>query len=107
MNVEKFCVKCLHEIVCDTTEHHWCCECFATRTIQTGEFDFELEFVPHYWIRTDAIPQMIDELRALRVLCEVCGMFCEQLPVEVRESLHAIPGIEKTHSHNPAPNKQM
>lgn len=40
-----------------------------------------------------------DELRALRELREVCGMYCEQLPVEVREALHAVPEIEKTHSH--------
>lgn len=37
------------------------------------------------------------ELRALRELREVCGSYCERLPVEVREALHAIPGIEKTH----------
>lgn len=97
MDVEKFCVKCLHEVFCDTTEHHWCCECFATRTIQTGEFDFDLEYIPPHWIETASIPQMIDEFRALR---EICGMYCEQLPVEVREVLHAIPEIEKTHKHS-------
>ena len=56
-----------------------------------------LEYIPFHWIETDTIPKMIDELRALRELRVACGMYCEQLPVEVREALHAIPEIEKTH----------
>ena len=45
----------------------------------------------------------MDELQALRELREICGMYCEQLPVEVREALHKVPEIEKTHSHKNKP----
>ena len=38
----------------------------------------------------------IDALENLR---EVAGMYCNRLPVEVGEALHAIPHIEKEHSH--------
>lgn len=97
MNVEKFCLKCCHEIFYDTTEHHWCCECFAVRTIPDDEGMPNLEVIPSHWIDTE---KMIDELRALRELREVCGMYCEKLPVEVSEVLHAIPEIGKTHKHS-------
>ena len=43
--------------------------------------------------------EALDELRVLRELREICGMYCEQLPVEVRDALHSIPEIEKTHPH--------
>lgn len=36
----------------------------------------------------------LDELRELR---EVCAMYCEQLPIEVRQALHKTAEIEKTH----------
>lgn len=96
MNVEKFCVKCLHEVFCDTTERHWCCECFAVRTIPDEDGMPSLEGVPNFWIDTQ---KMIKELHSLRELREVCGMYCEQLPVEVRETLHRVWEIEKTHQH--------
>lgn len=64
MDVQKFCTKCLREVAFDTTEHLWACECFATRTIQTDEFDSSLEFVPLHWIETDSIPQMIEMLNS-------------------------------------------
>lgn len=97
MTVEKFCLKCLTQIFYDKTEHHYCCECFAVRTIPDEDGLPNLEHVPPYWIETDTIPKMTLELRALRNLREVCGSYCERLPVEVREALHAIPEIEKTH----------
>ena len=37
------------------------------------------------------------ELSALENLREVAGMNCEQLPAEVREALHKVPDIGKTH----------
>ena len=37
---------------------------------------------------------------ALENLREVAGMYCARLPVEVTEALHAIPFIEKEHSHD-------
>lgn len=97
MNVEKFCLKCCHEIFYDVTEAHWCCECYVVRTIPDDEGMPNLEHVPVFWIDPQ---KMIEELLALRELREVCGMYCEQLPVEVREALHAIPEIEKTHQHS-------
>lgn len=100
MDIQKFCLKCLREIIYDTTEHHYCCECFAVRTIFDEDDMPSLEHVPPHWIETDTIPKMIEELRTLRELREVCGMYCEQLPAEVREVLHAIPEIEKTHQHS-------
>jgi len=99
MTVEKLCLKCLTQIFYDTTERHYCCECFAVRTIPDEDGMPNLEYIPLYWIETDTIPKMIDELHILRELHEVCGMYCEQLPVEVREALHAVPEIEKTHQH--------
>jgi hypothetical protein len=87
---------CCHEIFYDVTEAHWCCECFAARTIPDEDGMPNLEHTPDFWINTQ---KMIDELRALRELREVCGMYCERLPVEIREALHAIPEIEKTHKH--------
>lgn len=43
------------------------------------------------------IPDPMAELRALRELFEICGMYCEQLPIEVREAFHQVPEIDKTH----------
>lgn len=106
MTVEKFCLKCLHEIIYDTTEHHYCCECLAVRTIPDEDGMPSLEHIPPHWIETDTIPRMIDELRALRELREVCGSYCEWLPVEVREALHAIPEIEKTHPAHITPRSE-
>jgi hypothetical protein len=45
-----------------------------------------------------ALDEEMGELRALRELREMCGMYCEQLPVEVRRALHAVPETEKVHS---------
>ena len=45
----------------------------------------------------------MDELQALRELREICGMYCEQLPIEVREALHKVPEIEKAHPHKNKP----
>jgi hypothetical protein len=42
----------------------------------------------------------IAEVRALRELREVAGMYCERLPHEVREALHAIPEVEKHHEQH-------
>jgi hypothetical protein len=39
----------------------------------------------------------IAEVQGLRELRETVGMYCEQLPEEVRDALHAVPEIEKTH----------
>lgn len=36
-------------------------------------------------------------VRQLDCLREVCGMYCEQLPFEVRETLHTLTTIDKTH----------
>jgi hypothetical protein len=45
----------------------------------------------------ESIPDPAAELRALRDLREACGMYCEQLPIEVREALHVVPEINKMH----------
>lgn len=37
------------------------------------------------------------EIQALESLREVAGMHCERLPMEVREALHKLPDIDKTH----------
>lgn len=42
-------------------------------------------------------PYSIERVEALENLREVAAMNCEQLPAEVREALHAVPGIEATH----------
>lgn len=42
------------------------------------------------------------ELDGLRELREAAGMNCEGLPAEVREALHKVPEIEKTHGHREA-----
>ena len=39
----------------------------------------------------------VKRVKALEDLREVAGMYCEQLPYEVREALHRIPGLDKTH----------
>jgi hypothetical protein len=49
--------------------------------------------------KADERQDLFDELWALRELRETCGMYCEQLPVEVREALHAVPDVEKTHGY--------
>ena len=36
---------------------------------------------------------------ALETLAETAAMYCERLPAEVAEALHAISSIEKTHQH--------
>jgi hypothetical protein len=36
--------------------------------------------------------------RERECMVEVCGMWCEQLPTEVRDVLHAMTDIEKTHN---------
>lgn len=97
MTVEKFCLKCLHEIFYDPTEAHYCCECTASAPVPDEDRMPSLEYAPGYWVDTE---KMIAELRALQELREVCGMYCERLPVEVREALHAVPEIGKTHRCN-------
>lgn len=37
---------------------------------------------------------------ALENLAEVAGMYCERLPTEVTEALHAIPGQKAKHGHS-------
>jgi NMD protein affecting ribosome stability and mRNA decay len=37
--------------------------------------------------------------KALENLREVAGMYCERLPAEVVEALHAIPSKEHAHEH--------
>ncbi len=54
------------------------------------------------WVKRHAAR---DELRALRLLRETCGMCCEQLPREVRDALHAVPDIEKTHACDLVPRR--
>jgi hypothetical protein len=80
MNVEKFCIKCLREIIWDTTEHHYCCECFAVRTIPDEEGMPNLEHVPAFWIETDLIPKLLD-------LYEICRKRGEQLPRDVFDAM--------------------
>lgn len=46
-----------------------------------------------------ATKHLRDRLRPLETLRESAGAWCEQLPPEVREALHSIPDIGKTHSH--------
>lgn len=96
MDIQKLCLKCLREIIYDTTEHYYCCECFAARTIPDEDGMPTLEGVPDFWVDTEKI---IKELNSLRELREICGMYCEQLPVEVSEVLHRVWKIEKTHQH--------
>lgn len=36
---------------------------------------------------------------ALEELREIAGMYCERLPVEVQNALHAIPYNDKQHQH--------
>lgn len=45
----------------------------------------------------------IARVEALENLAEVVGMYCEQVPAEVREALHGIPEIEKQHGHDRSP----
>jgi transcriptional regulator with XRE-family HTH domain len=42
-------------------------------------------------------PHSDEEIEAMRNLREVCGMYCERLPLEVRDALHEIPEVKKTH----------
>jgi hypothetical protein len=80
MNLEKFCLKCLREIIWDTTEHHYCCECFAVRTMPDEDGMPNLEHVPNFWIETEAIPGLME-------LYEVCRKNGEQLPRPVFDVL--------------------
>lgn len=41
--------------------------------------------------------ERIEMQLACEAVVEVCGMYCEQLPIEVREALHKVPGVKKWH----------
>jgi hypothetical protein len=62
MTLERFCLKCLHEIFYDTTEHHWCCECFAIQPIPDEDGMPSLEFIPPYWVEVTELEGQIDSL---------------------------------------------
>jgi hypothetical protein len=39
----------------------------------------------------------VDEVFALREFADTAMMYCERLPLEVREELHMIPGVDRNH----------
>lgn len=80
MDVEKFCLECLTQIFYDTTEHHYCCDCFAVKTILDEDEFPSLEYVPPFWIETDIIPK-------LRELYELCRKHGEQLPRDIFDAM--------------------
>lgn len=40
---------------------------------------------------------ILEKMEAFESLREIAGMNCERLPMEVREALHKLPDINKTH----------
>jgi hypothetical protein len=61
-----------------------------------GAFDYTVLQVGEALKNSEGLYEYV---RALEELREAAGMYCERLPVEVREALHRIPEIEKTHPH--------
>ena len=84
----------------------WACSCGfdALETDTRALAPNETAKGNHGWIQLPAFlasqgdDTMTTELQSLRTLRETAGMYCEQLPTEVREALHRVVGVEKHHS---------